>query len=846
MSVSKYLRIGLRADKNLADLPSKQTSLGNILDDLIPNQSFIPGDLQVINGLNTTNIWAEDLKELVELSVQYSPLYTDSNGNLSFLAPVDIEPRIRAIDKIKNDKVILGDPPYKLGGKGPIAKVFPSGALISPGSARLSHANTIAPDDIFDASHAGIITTQEYWMDGRFGFNQAFHPTFGDSFGGISWTGWLSNGSSRKPDFECNSFFLIEKYNSATTTWETVKCVAEEEWTATVLADNSGDTTKASFNQGDRKHLMIGVQVGTSSGSPTHEIVDIDNADDDLVTLQALSGAADLTLSQNDTLYLSTTIGDTMLTANNFRHTDEMAQGDTQQVRITVWYPKPADFDPAKTVPNFPSFGMRYDLGVDIDIVNDNDDPDTEYAPYNYFYENKAGAVNAPVVDNTFTHFSRNVLSPRNKSSSHYFLNEQPVYHRYTPKLKVNEVSRFNKGTGNYEITSCSLTWRGNTRFTGADSVMREIEVGDILLFTMGGFATASGTHGASNDHFFLQVSENNRIDTLFVEPYKFSSQGVAENVGYIMTQYGIAVDDVVKFYVVDSKGLIGLYSQINTTVSTPGTASQQYNLRKIKNSDYQDPSLSSTDYFETDIRPGDLFANLSLLDQSNGNAAQQQPFWFEKITTVDYSPADGLIIDAEPFQTSATPSPSRTKTQYGYGLVYAHRGLTDLSTITECVGVIGHEVASTSSNSANVTLLTIDGIQTGMKVYFAGIDPNNPVVPDGTTVQSINTGTKTVTLSNSVSLNQSVTLVFAPSTSTSNKEGCIMPLNTAPPFVGTDTGLETSGSAPHLVVGGDFEISGIKFDDATSVEVTPSTDDADGGLLLKTPDGTRYWALTD
>ena len=72
------------------------------------------------------------------------------------------------------------------------------------------------------------------------------------------------------------------------------------------------------------------------------------------------------------------------------------------------------------------------------------------------------------------------------------------------------------------------------------------------------------------------------------------------------------------------------------------------------------------------------------------------------------------------------------------------------------------------------------------------------------------------------------------------------MPLNTAPPFSGTNDGLETTGTAPHLVVGGEFAISGIKFEDATSVEVTPSTDDADGGLLVQDSDGNKYWALTD
>ncbi len=72
------------------------------------------------------------------------------------------------------------------------------------------------------------------------------------------------------------------------------------------------------------------------------------------------------------------------------------------------------------------------------------------------------------------------------------------------------------------------------------------------------------------------------------------------------------------------------------------------------------------------------------------------------------------------------------------------------------------------------------------------------------------------------------------------------MPLNTAPPFQGTDFGLETTGLFPHLAVGGDFSITGVKFNSATSTEITPTSDDANGGLLLKTPSGEKYWALFD
>ena len=56
----KYVRVGLRRDKNFSDLESTYSSLGNLLNNLAPpGKSFIPDDIQVLNNVsedsNVTN-----------------------------------------------------------------------------------------------------------------------------------------------------------------------------------------------------------------------------------------------------------------------------------------------------------------------------------------------------------------------------------------------------------------------------------------------------------------------------------------------------------------------------------------------------------------------------------------------------------------------------------------------------------------------------------------------------------------------------------------------------------------------------------------------------------------------
>ena len=121
--------------------------------------------------------------------------------------------------------------------------------------------------------------------------------------------------------------------------------------------------------------------------------------------------------------------------------------------------------------------------------------------------------------------------------------------------------------------------------------------------------------------------------------------------------------------------------------------------------------------------------------------------------------------------------------------LVYSNKGLVDASKDTFCAGVFGRTLAATANSGTNsISVTDASGIATGQVVQF-GTSINN-----GNTTTVTGVAGTTITLSANVTSTILVgnTIVFCPSGTTLNKEGCVIPLNTAPPFEGTLTGLSS------------------------------------------------------
>lgn len=812
MGISKYTRFGLRADKNLSDLPNKNTALGNILDDFVPGKSFAPSDLTVINGLKSTNLFAVDLAPIANTEVLYTPIVAGSNGISTLGVPSPVIPQVTVKDQIQSKKVRLGDPPYRRGGSGPNSFVVPSSAL-NANAGQLSHGSTITADNIFDTTNAAgnIITTEDYWIDGRFAFSGQLHPTFSDSFGALSWDGWLSNSENRSVRILTNAFFLLEEYVPATTSWVTKKHVSEETFNVT-SASAVTDSYTFTVNLSDVLHLCTGMIV--TQGSSTFEITEI-NHSSGAITVQRLTGTASgVTFGSGDSIAISWNIGTDDITFPHY-FTGPMLPGETKRIRLTAWYPKPDSFATPKNVTNYSPFKLLFDLADGTTIGDD--------TPFIWWYKSQQNAPGSTAPTYSFEHFRRNKIDYRNRKTNFYLQNQQPVYMTYEPKTDVDEISKINSSN---LPSILPMTWKGDYQFTATTT---NLEVGDILLF--------SGLN--TNGHYYLQIYDI-QDSYVTVDPHK------GNDMNAIMSHYSKSVGDTVSFFVVKPKGLIGLFTETVTSSATSAGAVDSHSGNVFLN--------TNKDFVDTDIKQNDLIVHFN---------ATTGPERFRRISTeIGGTPGTNVTFDSMPINTNDT---SETFAG-GLILVYAHRGLSDHSTAAQCAGVFGKEVMNTANAGATQVFLSdVNGItadpSTGDFVQLAGIVPGT----NTTRVTAINSPSGnppyfSITLSAplAATLPASRTIVFVKNANdpgsdpvTGNKELCVIPLNTAPPFAGTDLGLSTVASHPHLSIGGDFEITGINIKQATSsVVASPGTATADTGLLLKEKTGSStykdYWILMD
>ena len=133
----------------------------------------------------------------------------------------------------------------------------------------------------------------------------------------------------------------------------------------------------------------------------------------------------------------------------------------------------------------------------------------------------------------------------------------------------------------------------------------------------------------------------------------------------------------------------------------------------------------------------------------------------------------------------------------------YSDKGLANRAYDNFCDGTAGAEMAVTASNGDTyLTLNTVEGIFPNMVIQsapFIPFDPDNSII---TSVQEVNPAgypantiriTRALAHPDNKDMVVGITLVACPAGTIQNKESCVIPLNTAPPFVGTIDGLRTT-----------------------------------------------------
>ena len=173
----------------------------------------------------------------------------------------------------------------------------------------------------------------------------------------------------------------------------------------------------------------------------------------------------------------------------------------------------------------------------------------------------------------------------------------------------------------------------------------------------------------------------------------------------------------------------------------------------------------------------------------------------------------------------------------------YSDNGLANRAYDNFCVGTIGAEIALTASNGDTyLTLNTVQGLVRGQVIQAAPFIPFDPLNSEGsiiTRIEEVNPdGYPDNTVRITYPLNHpegkdmvaGITVVISPSNTTLDKESCVIPLNTAPPFVGTIDGLRTTdgtGGTKDLELSnpsGSFKTLNLKADNVGNVLELPTS----------------------
>lgn len=864
MASRKYLKFGLRADRNLSDLSDSTIAVDNLLDNLASGSNifgesynFSSADISPIRQLSSTDLVDiidpdDDLPKILtdlEASIPTYDASSVSDDPLTGVQPV--QPQVTLQDYINRFKVVLGDPPFINGGSGPFAEyVHPSritnmtgdisnftvsltpstnpindlvvgnrykiltkgnitdsqwdtlsgasGGSYSNGDifvcaqtvATVIGANTTAevrdistpsgnyalassavptqnlPSNVLFTKITGtlpnIIQTSNDWDVGRFQWDSSLHNSFSVNDGLVQFVGYQIDNFF--PPIATNGLFLIEEDTVDTanddTNWRFIRGTNTSRvipnYNITWLTNSDGYTEITFTNREDWR--KVGVNMTASlNGADAGQVTQIKT--DGGVYRVCLSVDFGTTESSGTTVaeFSFEIGGDTLIEYAQLDFTQP--PGDfRRKVRYTCWWPTGTGEGPkkfGKPEGSSYSFGSLnfYKEQLDSTFVS-------QRYSYPYFRDNRANILkqdgNTEVrVDNKFL----NVYQKPGVTKD--ILQNLSVF-------PDTVASSYNTITAKIVSAKSDGSINGTDDFTTA-------EVGDFIV---------SSRHDGSNQlHYVHQIEQKVNNSKVYVDPTYLTITGISEN-----TDHNIVL--------VKNNGLIGIYKSIDATGTNTLTIQRTQEGIKAK---YPFDVEEDCIIYKVDDGP------FAPGNTDSTHSTHRYGFRVRSTTHNNNRAAvtADLTVDANPTDSSATVS-----TNGGFVAVYSSKGLLDRSTTEECTSVIGREVTANANSGQNeIVVNDPSGISVGDLVYFDGVIPyDNTSLATMTRVKAINGNTlqlgKGTPPNTNVNLSALLaigsTVVFVPSNAgpnsdgwgLNNKEYCIIPLNTAPPWEGTDLGL--------------------------------------------------------
>ena len=170
-----FKRVGIRRDKNFADLSDPTEGLNNLLDTLVDSvdATFISEDLNAIRNIFATGLDSNGYQKFIGSRVEETSVNGINNA---------VVPRISYQNRLDKFEVSSGEPRLN-GGNGLTANYFNSDQVENI---------DVAGSDIFTGiSTGGTIQSDNFWEAGDFQYTAKIHPQSINAAGGVQWEGFF-------------------------------------------------------------------------------------------------------------------------------------------------------------------------------------------------------------------------------------------------------------------------------------------------------------------------------------------------------------------------------------------------------------------------------------------------------------------------------------------------------------------------------------------------------------------------------------------------------------------------------------------------------------------------------
>lgn len=680
-----------------------------------------------------------------------------------------------------------------------------------------------------------IETTGDFWEEGTFEFPLGIHPNFTDTFGGVQWEGY-QDGKFDNINFLTTGFFMLEEDVYDNENWTIAKAITSE----TVypigkikLASTTNEfgitVTRVEFSTRDDyvrvAELMSislsgqGCQVQRlyrlyNSASGSHQyFADLDIDASVTETEGTYVDPGDVTSYIN----FSWRLGVPIETGDSIHYTVP-ARGKRRRVRYSVWWPT-----------NNEVYGLSR-----LEELNQDAIP----MSFNFFYKNSS-STDFTTYRHSFPFFMENKLGPRSQDSAFSTTVDDIVSIEYAPSLLTTDkfFDFVEIANDSHSITGelIEVTEEGTVSSTTSSAFFENSKEGDWIVVR-----PATDPSG-SNPRRMLAYQV---IDS--------TGTGVSTVPDTYRTEVGVALHEKHGAMLVSNTGLVGIYKHEATTGTGVRASSLSYADYKVlpekldagTNAMNRDVSIISIGDI---VHIADLGSTIIPLFPSKTHKYAFSVVHIETDNTIH--------LKGHPDNDNDLTDALKGTIQPGIMAVYSSKGLVDQSVRAECIDVFGRAATVTREISpvTNKIFLNSNGVTVGDFVQLSGSIPADTRVSSVVVTSDVTTSYILLADANGVDVNITSeitvgqTVVFiTPSAANSQgyggaeKEYCVVPLNTAPPWEGTSSGLSTTSTFSSLVV------NELKFKDlALTTPVTnigPKGDGSGGTITSSSP--TTYFSF--